>query len=134
MSFLLLSHKMISLILERLAAKIFSLIPPTGKYLPTECDFSRHRKILLDSFLRQQEIPSDVKDGYSRTGAVFGGSPLWNMDVDVVFIKLKVMLNQVCCAFALMYSIAMVKDSFIIFPRFPVMLSVPFPGDIAPIR
>ena len=34
-------------------------------------------------------------------------------------------------AFALMYSMAMVADSFMILPKFPVILKLPFPLEIA---
>ena len=125
MSFSLSLHRIISLIPARLAASIFSLIPPTGSTFPLSVIspvIARFFFTLLWVSTEKREVSRAIPALGPSLGVAPSGIWIWIL----YWSKIRVS-NPNCSACALIYSKAMVADSFITVPIFPVIESPPLP-------
>lgn len=80
------SLRIISLIPARLAARIFSLIPPTGRTFSAQRDFACHGKIGLYFSLRKCGCQRS-SHCYTCRRAIFGDSSFGNMNMDIPIVE-----------------------------------------------
>ena len=126
MSCRFLSQRMISFIPARLAARIFSLIPPTGSTCPRKVISPLIAKYFL-TFLCVNAEAKAVSIVIPALGPSFFIAPCGTCTWTFHFSKRSgVSPNFTECAFK--YSSAMIALSFITSPKFPVRVNFPFPG------
>ena len=106
----------------RLAARIFSLIPPTGSTLPRSV-ISPVMARLLFTLRRVKVETSDVTMVIPALGPSFGMAPSGTWMCTFQFSNSDSSIPS-CAACEWTYSRAKMADSFITSPRLPVMVSL----------
>ena len=114
--------------LALLAAKIFSLIPPTGNTLPLNVI----SPVIARSFLTFLCVITETKQvnmAIPALGPSFGVAPSGTWTWKLYFSNILESILS-CSAFDLIYSKANVADSFMTLPKFPVSVKTPFPFEM----
>ena len=112
-----------------MAANIFSLIPPTGNTFPLSVISPVIANLLLTLFCVSKET-KDVNMVIPALGPSFGVAPsgtwMW-----ILYFSNGNFSNPISSFFDLINSKDIVADSFITFPRLPVIVNCPLPSEIA---